>query len=133
MKLVTYNPYYTTRWNPWADLEDITTNPSVNIVEKDNGFYLDLVSPGLSKDDFKIELKNKQLTISAEKKNETETKEDGKVWRKEYSFNSFKRSFFLPETVEGNAIEANYEQGVLKVYIPKKAEVVPAVKTIAVS
>lgn len=133
MKLVTYNPFYTTRWNPGADINDATSNPSVNIVEKDKGFYLDLVSPGLAKEDFKIELKNKQLTISAEKKSEAETKEDGKVWRKEYSFSSFKRSFFLPETVEGDAIEANYEQGVLKIYIPKKAEVVPAVKSIAIS
>ena len=76
--------------------------------------------------------KNK-LTIPAEKKNETEAKENDKIWRREYTLNSLKRSFYLPKPVEGDAIEANYEQGILKLYIPKKAEAIPAVKTIEIA
>ena len=132
MRLVNYNPYYTTRWNNWFDT-DFASAPSVNITEKDNGFYVDVVSPGLHKDDFKIELNKKQLTITAEKKSEAEQKEGDKVWQKEFSLTSFKRSFYLPETVEADAIEASYDQGILKVFIPKKAEVIPAVKTIEIA
>ena len=133
MRLVTYNPFQINRWVNTLDTIHDTQAPSVNIVEKDNGFYLDLVSPGMAKEDFKIELKEKQLTISAEKKNESEVKEDGKVWRNEFSFSSFKRSFYLPDTAEGNAIEAAYDQGILKVFIPKKAVAVPEIKTIEVA
>jgi HSP20 family protein len=133
MKLISYKPFYSTRWADWMDDTDAFNKPSVNITEKDNGFYLELVSPGLAKEDFKIELKDKLLTISAEKKNEAEHKESEKVWKREYSFNAFKRSFFLPDTVEETAIEAEYEQGILKVYIPKKAELKPVVKTIEVN
>lgn len=132
MRLVTYNPFYTTRWNNWAD-QEIANTPSVNITEKENGFFVDVVSPGLAKEDFKIELNKKQLTITAEKKNETEKKEGDKIWQREFSLTSFKRSFYLPDTVESDAIEANYENGILKVFIPKKAEVIPAVKTIEIA
>lgn len=133
MKLISYKPFFTTRWADGVDDTNAFSKPSVNVTEKENGFYLELVSPGLAKEDFKIELKNKQLTISSEKKHEVEQKESDKVWRREYSFNSFKRSFYLPETVEETAIEASYEQGILKVYIPKKAELKPTVKTIEVA
>ena len=129
MRLITYNPFI----SRWADDTGTGKTASVNILEKDNGFYVDLVSPGFDKSDFKIELHKNQLTISAEKKNETEAKENDKIWRREYTLNSFKRSFYLPETVEGDAIEANYEQGILKLYIPKKAEAIPAVKTIEIA
>jgi len=132
MRLVNYNPFYTSRWNARFDT-DFASTPSVNITEKDNGFYVDVVSPGLHKDDFKIELNKKQLTITAEKKSESEQKEGDKVWQKEFSLTSFKRSFYLPETIEADAIEASYDQGILKVFIPKKAEVIPAVKTIEIA
>lgn len=133
MKLISYKPFYATRWADLADDAGALSKPSVNVIEQDNGFYLELVSPGLAKEDFKIELKDKQLTISAEKKQEAENKESGKIWRREFSFHSFKRNFFLPDTVEADAIEASYEQGILKIYIPKKAELKPTVKTIDVA
>ncbi len=132
MKLITYNPFYPTRWTNLFNDVDYVTSPSVNVVEKENGFALDVVSPGLAKEDFKIELKDKVLTISAEKKSETKN-ESEKVWRNEYSFASFKRTFHLPDVVDGDGIQANYENGILKLFIPKKPEVVPAVKTIEVA
>lgn len=102
-----------------------TTLPSVNIKEDINGFEVDMAAPGFEKNDFKIELLNNLLTISSEKKVETETKEGQQFTRQEFSYQSFSRSFTLPNTVEGEKIMAKYENGILKVVIPKKEEAKP--------
>ena len=133
MNLITYNPFFTTKFNNRVSDTEQSYSPSVNILEKENGFFLEVVSPGMAKSDFKIELKNKQLTISAEKQKANETVESDKVWRKEYTLDSFNRSFYLPASVEADAIEANYDQGILKIFIPKKAEAIPTVKNIEVA
>jgi HSP20 family protein len=102
-----------------------TTLPSVNIKEDVNGFEVDMAAPGFEKKDFKIELLNNLLTISSEKKIETETKEGQQFTRQEFSYQSFSRSFTLPNTVEGDKIMAKYENGILKLTIPKKEEAKP--------
>ena len=102
-----------------------TTLPSVNIKEDVNGFEVEMAAPGFEKKDFKIELLNNLLTISSEKKVETETKEGQQFTRQEFSYQSFNRSFTLPNTVEGEKIMARYENGILKVAIPKKEEAKP--------
>lgn len=102
-----------------------TTLPSVNIKEDVNGFEVDMAAPGFEKKDFKIELLNNLLTISSEKKVETETNEGQQFTRQEFSYQSFSRSFTLPNTVEGEKIMARYENGILKVVIPKKEEAKP--------
>lgn len=102
-----------------------TTLPSVNIREDENGFEVDMAAPGFEKKDFKIELLNNLLTISSEKKVETETKEGQQFTRQEFSYQSFSRSFTLPNTVEGEKIQAKYENGILKVAIPKREEAKP--------
>ncbi len=102
-----------------------TTLPAVNIKEDDDGFEVEMSAPGLDKKDFKIELNNSVLTISSEKEVENETKEGQQFTRKEFSYQSFSRSFTLPETVEGEKIKAKYENGVLSVSIPKKEEAKP--------
>ena len=104
--------------------------PAVNIKESDEGFNLELAAPGLGKEDFKLELENDILTISAEKKVEKEIAEENenkteKYTRREFSFQSFKRTFTLPETVDISNINANYENGVLLVNLPKKEEAKP--------
>ncbi|MDO8930516.1 MAG: Hsp20/alpha crystallin family protein [Bacteroidota bacterium] len=99
-----------------------TTLPSVNIREDENGFEVDMAAPGFEKKEFKIELLNNLLTISSEKQVETETKEGQQFTRQEFSYQSFSRSFTLPNTVEGEKIQAKYENGILKVAIPKKEE-----------
>src|ERR1700760_2670774 len=72
--------------------------PAVNIAETENEFHIELAAPGLKKEDFKINLDKNTLSISAEKK--TENVEEGKKYsKKEYNYNSFVRSFTLPETV----------------------------------
>ena len=102
-----------------------TTLPAVNIKEDEDGFEVEMSAPGFEKGDFKIELNNSLLTISSEKKIENETKDGQQFTRKEFSYQSFSRSFTLPKTVEGEMIKAKYENGVLSVSIPKKEEAKP--------
>ncbi|WP_282049636.1 Hsp20/alpha crystallin family protein [Maribacter aquivivus] len=101
--------------------------PAVNIKENKKDFELELFVPGRVKDDFKIEIDDTVLSISAEIKEEsTEVKEN--FTRKEFSISSFKRAFTLPETVATDKIEATYEGGILKFNIPKKEEALPKPK-----
>jgi HSP20 family protein len=102
-----------------------TTLPAVNIKENADAFMVEMAAPGMAKEDFKIELNNDLLTISSEKKNEKETKEGETYTRREYSYQSFSRSFTLPNTVDGEKISAKYENGVLSIEIPKKEEAKP--------
>ena len=95
--------------------------PSVNLKETDDMFEVELAAPGLKKEDFKIEIDNNMLMISSEKEESKEEsrKKDNYV-RKEFSYQSFFRSFYLPENMNENKIEAAYKDGVLHVTIPKK-------------
>ena len=102
-----------------------TTLPAINIKEDENGFEVEMSAPGLDKKDFEIELNNNVLTISSEKKVENETKEGQRFTRREFSYQSFRRSFNLPETVDNDKIEAKYENGILKLNIPKREESKP--------
>ncbi|HLF63575.1 MAG TPA: Hsp20/alpha crystallin family protein [Saprospiraceae bacterium] len=108
---------------------DFATNvPSVNISEAQNGYQLEIAAPGLSKEDFKISLDKDRLTVSAEKSLGNETTE-GKFTRREFNYSSFSRSFVLPKTVDKEQIAAKYENGVLMLTAPKKAEVVKEEKS----
>lgn len=103
--------------------------PTANITETPKEFKVELAAPGLQRKDFNVEVDNHILTISAEK--EEEKKEgDGEYSKREYSYNSFSRSFTLPENVKEGNIDASYENGVLRISIPKLKEtpVKPAVK-----
>ena len=102
-----------------------TTLPAINIKEDENGFEVEMSAPGLDKKDFEIELNNNVLTISSEKKVENETKEGQRFTRREFSYQSFRRSFNLPDTVDNDKIEAKYENGILKLNIPKREESKP--------
>ena len=95
--------------------------PPVNVHETADAYHLELSAPGRSKEDFKLSVENGLLTVSFEKKEETKT-EDYKTIRKEFSFKSFKRTFNLDESVDSNGIQAKYENGVLKLLLPKKEE-----------
>ncbi len=97
--------------------------PSVNIRETPKDYVLEVAAPGLERKDFNIEVKNNTLSISAEKEEEKEEKKEKDGYsRKEYSFNSFCRSFSLPEDAKEGDIDAKYENGILKVTIPKIKE-----------
>ena len=98
---------------------------SVNIKESSDEFEVELAAPGFVKTDFNIELNHDMLTISSEKKVENETKEGQQFARREFSYQSFSRSFTLPNTVDNDKIKAKYENGILRVSIPKKEEAKP--------
>lgn len=101
---------------------DITfSNPSVNVIENENDFNVEVAAPGLNKDDFNVEVDKDHLIISAHKEVEKEEKE-GKYTRNEFNYSSFTRRFFLPETVDGDNIEASYKDGILKLVVPKREE-----------
>jgi HSP20 family protein len=104
----------------------------VNIKETENSYVLELVAPGLEKEDFKINLENNILTISGEKKTEEAGSENEKKIRKEYTFKSFKRSFSVDENIDAANIAAKYVNGVLTLNLPKKAEVKEAAKQITI-
>jgi len=95
--------------------------PSANITETPKEFKLELAAPGLERKDFDIEVNNKILMISAEKEVEKRD-EKNEYSRKEYSFNSFSRSFTLPDNIKEGNIDAKYENGVLKIVLPKMKE-----------
>ena len=120
-------------WNRNNYSEPNTTLPSVNIKENTDAFEVEVAAPGFDKSDFNIELNNDILTISSENQTENEVKEDEKITRREFSYQSFSRSFTLPELVEDEKISAKYENGILSIKIPKKEEAKPKpVKQIAV-
>ena len=96
--------------------------PAVNIQETEDAFILELAAPVKKRDDFNIELDNDLLTISSTKKEEKTEEKKGHYTRREFSYQSFKRSFTLPETVNLSKIEANYTDGVLVVNLPKLEE-----------
>lgn len=104
----------------------------VNIKENEAGYSVDVVAPGFEKADFKVNLDNNILTISAEKKTE-EKSETEKQIRREYSYKSFKRSFTIDEKIDATAIEASYVNGVLRLNLPKKTEVREAAKEITIN
>lgn len=107
--------------------------PRVNIVESNEDFRVEMAAPGMSKEDFHVELDNDMLTISSELQND-HAEEGVKYTRREFNYRAFKRSFYLPHTVEADKIEATYKDGLLKLIIPKKEEAKKKpVKTIAIS
>lgn len=97
--------------------------PAVNVKEKDKEFEIELAAPGLKKDDFKITVENGILTIKAEREEEKEIKEDN-FTRREFSYENFTRSFTLPESVNEEKVDAQYENGILQLKIAKKQIVV---------
>ena len=112
------------------------TAPAVNIREDEDGYYIEVAAPGMKKSDFKLNLDHNRLTISAEKKEENqfdnyedqnkgkeeqkENRKKGKYTRREFSYSSFQRTFTLPNTVDGEKINASYTDGVLQVGLPKR-------------
>jgi len=103
-----------------SDLWDRNVSiPNANIIENEKSYKIELAIPGLDKKDIKIETDNGILTISTEKEEET-NEENGRYKRREYSYDSFSRSFTLPENSYPDKIDAKYEKGILNLSIPKK-------------
>ncbi|HIP37092.1 MAG TPA: Hsp20/alpha crystallin family protein [Crocinitomix sp.] len=121
------NNFFNADLDPWStdNYSDMnSTLPAVNIKETEDDFQVSVAVPGFDKNDFNIELDNNILTISSEKEVENEV-EGEKYTRREFNYQSFKRTFTLPELVDEEKISAKYENGVLNVVIPKKEEAKP--------
>jgi HSP20 family protein len=93
--------------------------PAVNIKERDNNFQIELAAPGFKKEDIKLDLEENVLTISAERQAE-KSEEQNDYTRREFSYNSFSRSFSLPENSNADKIEGEYKDGIVRISLPKK-------------
>lgn len=126
--------------NFFADTDDFLKNfnldmnaamPAVNVKEENDAFIIDVAAPGLKKEDFKVEVDRGVLMISATTEEKKEEKTD-EFKRQEFSYRNFKRSFWLPESVMTDKIDARYENGILELKIPKMAVLPDKTKTIKV-
>ena len=98
-----------------------SSSAAVNVKENDKSFNMEVIAPGIDKKDISISIDHDILSIGYEKKeSDEENSDDGKYHRREFNFDSFKRTFTLPKNVDRESIGANYENGVLKLTIPKK-------------
>jgi HSP20 family protein len=105
--------------------ETDTTIPAVNVKEDDNKFEIEVAAPGMKKDDFRVKLENDLLTICSERKDEKNEKNEN-YSRREFSYQSFQRSFNLPEGhILSDKISAKYNDGILHIELPKRDEVKP--------
>ena len=113
--------------NEWVD-KTSSTAPAVNVIETDKEYKVEIAAPGLTRDDFKIDInEDNELTVSMEKKvekNEESEKEGNKhtYLRREFSYSSFRQRMILPDNVNVDNIDAKMENGVLTIDIPKKTE-----------
>ncbi len=112
-------------WNLSNFSSTNTSLPAVNVKENENEFVIEVAAPGMNKNDFNIKFHNNVLTVSSEKKDEKEEKNE-KFTRKEFSYQSFQRSFTVAENaVESDKISAKYADGILLITLPKREEVKP--------
>lgn len=122
--------------NEWVE-RSTSSNPALNILENENEFKVEVAAPGLTKDDFHIEMpEDKHLVVSMEKKDEKkEEGADNKYLRREFSYVNFRQSMILPDNVDSEKINAKVENGVLTISIPKQKEEdkQKAPKTIAIN
>lgn len=95
--------------------------PAVNITEHKDEYLVSMAVPGLKKEDFKIAIDGNMLTISSEKEEKKEEKDENYT-RKEYNYSSFSRSFTIPEVINQEKIDARYEDGVLKISLPRREQ-----------
>lgn len=104
-----------------SSAESLCTMPSVNIHEHDDAYSIELAAPGYEKADFSVNLERNTLTISGERKQQSDGKGLRRL-RQEFRYASFSRSFSLPDDVDANGISASYSHGILSVQLPKREE-----------
>lgn len=124
---VSFNDMFENFFNGDADLQlsgEAFFRPSVDVIENEKGFEVDVAVPGIKKDEIKLDISNNELMISGERKSKREESNE-KYHLGEIRYGKFSRTFRLPENVDKEKIEAKFEDGILKVYIPKSAEAQP--------
>lgn len=108
----------------WNDFNLHSTAPLVNVEATDEAYFIELAVPGFKKDQIKLDLTDNVLTITG-KVEHSETEEKRNFTKREFRFESFKRAFEIPESVNQDEIDANYQDGVLKITLHKKEEAKP--------
>jgi len=119
-------------FNGVTDAVRTANSVPVNIRETNEAYLLEVVAPGFEKSDFKVNLENNILTISAEYRNENRQEEEKSI-RREYTYRNFKRSFTIDEKIDATKIGASYINGILQLNLPKKTEVKEAAKEIVIN
>ncbi|XZF15663.1 Hsp20/alpha crystallin family protein [Chitinophagaceae bacterium MMS25-I14] len=120
-------------WNEDLRHDNHTGHVPVNIQENEKSYDLQVVAPGIAKEDIKVNVEKNVLTISYEHKEENKDQQTGKWLRTEFRTRSFKRSFTLNEKIDTTGISAKYDNGVLNITLPKKEEVAPSALEISVA
>lgn len=115
-----FNDFFDTDWMGRAN----ATAPAINVIEHDDDYCVELAAPGMSKEDFKVDVdQNDNLVITMEKKDEKkEEKKSERYLRREFSYSKFQQTLILPDDVEKDKISARVEHGVLRVELPKRKE-----------
>lgn len=113
-----FNDFFDNDWMAKAN----ATAPAINVAEDKTEYRIEVAVPGMTKDDFRLQLtKDNQLVISMEKKSETNDKDkDKRYLRREFSYSKFQQSMILPDDVEKERISASVNDGVLTIDLPKK-------------
>ncbi|HIY36019.1 MAG TPA: Hsp20/alpha crystallin family protein [Candidatus Paraprevotella stercorigallinarum] len=113
-----FNDFFDNDWMVRAN----ATAPAINVIESEKEYKVEVAAPGMTKEDFKIQLSdNNELVISMEKKNETKEGEEKKYLRREFSYSKFEQALVLPDDVDVSKIGANVQDGVLNITLPKLA------------
>ena len=118
--------YFNQEWD--FKIQNYSSLPAVNIKELDTHFDIHLAVPGMKKSDFEIEVDNGSLSISSSTSNKDSAEEE--FTHHEFSFNSFKRTFTIPESVDPTKVDACYSNGVLQISLPKRKEALPQPKKV---
>jgi HSP20 family protein len=116
--------FFKNDFSDFWDGDSLTTVPPINVTEEKNNYLVSMAVPGFKKEDFDIDLDGDLLTISCEKETDTDgrEREPGTFSRREYNYSSFSRTVTLPDHADNAGIKAKYDDGVLKLTIPKKPE-----------
>lgn len=120
-----FDDFFNTELSDWKRTNYSSTNttlPKVNIRESDEGFEIEMAAPGMDKKEFNVKLDQDMLTISSQKEMSSK---DSNYTRREFAYHSFTRTFKLPESADGDKINASYKNGILSLSIPKKEEAKP--------
>lgn len=114
-----FNDFFDNEWMEKAN----ATAPSINVIENEKEYKVEVAAPGMTKEDFNVRLdEDCNLVISMEKKTENNDKKEGRYLRREFSYSKFQQAMILPENVDKESISAKVENGVLNIVIPKKPE-----------
>lgn len=109
--------------DPWVPSKIAGTAPAINVSEDNKEYKVEVAAPGMTKDDFKINVANDELVISMEKKADSKDDDkDKKYLRREFSYSKFEQHLTLPDNVERDNISAGMNDGVLTIDIPKMTE-----------